>query len=102
MRNTFGNALALCGLTQVAAAEVLGVSIQTVKNWSSDRRAPPEGVWVDLAERWKEIDEAANSVDHGIGADPKSWGHVGSAEAPKIASALALLRTINASQSRHK
>lgn len=38
-----------CGLSQREAAELLGVRLDTVKNWSIGRRNPPEAVLTDLA-----------------------------------------------------
>lgn len=46
---TFKTAIGICGLSQAEAAEFLGVSVATVKHWSSGRRAPPAGVWDMLA-----------------------------------------------------
>lgn len=64
---TFKSSLAICGLSQSEAAEFLGVSLQSVKNWGRGKGSPPFGVWVMLADRFKSIldagEMAADSID---------------------------------------
>ena len=55
---TFKSALGICGLSQQGAAEYLGVSIASVKDWSRGKSAPPIGVWVMLADLWGRIEDA--------------------------------------------
>lgn len=59
---TFKSALAICGLSQIEAAEFLGVSLATVKSWGSGRNAPPLGVWGMLADLLGRLEEAADDV----------------------------------------
>ena len=57
---TFKAAIAICGLSQQEAAEFLGVSIQSVKDWSRGRSAPPIGVWSMMAQLYARIEDAAD------------------------------------------
>lgn len=57
---TFKAALAICGLSQVEAADYLGSRIDTVKSWSQGRNAPPMGVWKDLADLYRRIENTAD------------------------------------------
>lgn len=56
---TFKAAIGLCGLSQSAAAEYLGVSLASVKDWSRGKTAPSQGVWDDLADLYDRIEDAA-------------------------------------------
>lgn len=67
---TFKSALGLCGLSQQGAATFLGVSIQSVKDWSRGKSAPPFGVWVMLADLWDRIEDAGESAAEKI--DPEN------------------------------
>lgn len=76
---TFKSALSICGLSQRQAAEFFGVSVSSVKDWSSGRATPPEGVWRLLAELFERIQDAADSAaDHMAleGIDPRAWGNI--------------------------
>lgn len=57
---TLKAAIAICGLSQQEAAEFLGVSIQSVKDWSRGRSAPPIGVWIMLSDLYTRIENAAD------------------------------------------
>lgn len=57
---TFKAAMSICGLSQAEAAEFLGVSIQSVKDWSRGKAAPPPGVWQMLADLYRRIEDAAD------------------------------------------
>ena len=57
---TFKAAIAICGLSQQESAEFLGVSVQSVKDWSRGRSTPPIGVWQMLADLYGRIEEAAD------------------------------------------
>lgn len=72
---TFKHSLAICGLSQKQAANYLGVSLQTVKHWSSGRNSPPKGVWEVLSDLYVHIEMAADfaSVEI-IDVDPRHWG----------------------------
>lgn len=59
---TFKAAIAICGLSQSEAAEYLGVSIQSVKNWGSGKSAPPIGVWEMLADLYQRVEDAADGA----------------------------------------
>lgn len=67
---TFKAALGLCGLSQAEAAEYLGVSLGTIKKWSSGTGAPPFGVWVMVADLWAQILDAGESAAEKI--DPEN------------------------------
>ncbi len=57
---TFKSAMSICGLSQSEAAEFLGVSIQSVKDWSRGKSAPPVGVWEMLSDLYVRIEGAAD------------------------------------------
>lgn len=59
---TFKEALSICGLSQVEAADYLGARIDTVKSWSQGRNPPPMGVWRDLARLYARLEEAAEEM----------------------------------------
>ncbi len=56
----FKNMTGLCGLSIREAADYFEVSQNTVKNWSSGRRGPPDNVVADLACLWGQIYTAGN------------------------------------------
>lgn len=45
---TFKSAIAICGLSQSEAAKHLGVSIDSIKNWTRGKSAPSMEIW----EKW--------------------------------------------------
>lgn len=59
---TFKSAIYICGLSQHGAADFLGVSIQSVKDWCRGKSSPPFGVWVMLADLFARIEDAAASA----------------------------------------
>ena len=77
--STFKSALSVCGLSQRQAAEYLGVSIQSVKHWSSGRTQPPGGVWEALADLLERVQDAADHAADSMavdGIDPRAWGNI--------------------------
>lgn len=56
---TFKSALGICGLSQQGAADYLGVSLQSVKDWSRGRSSPPIGVWEMMRDLYERIEDAA-------------------------------------------
>ena len=105
---TLKSALAICGLSQTEAARYLNVSLQTVKHWSSGRTRPRAGVWMELADLYAQITEAADFAAGHIeieGVDPLEWGHIAAdfgqkslAHGENIAGAMALLTAVRASE----
>lgn len=68
--NQFKRALQLCGLEQPEAAELLGYSLQSVKNWSAGYSKPPEAVWLKLGERWCCVErDAQDGASSGAATD---------------------------------
>lgn len=67
---TFKASIAKCGLSQQGAAEYLGVSLASVKDWCRGKTAPPFGVWVMLADLWVRIQDAGESAAEKI--DPEN------------------------------
>lgn len=64
---TFKAALGICGLSQEQARIYLGVSKQSVKDWSAGKKsAPPMGVWRDLARLMERIEDAADFASSNI------------------------------------
>ena len=59
---TFKAALGLCGLSQADAADRLGVSLGSVKDWCRKKSDPPLGVWQDLAGLFAEIRSKADAA----------------------------------------
>lgn len=59
---TYKSALSICGLSQQEAAAFHGVSLASVKDWCRGRRAPPLGVWEQLAKLYGRIEDAADSA----------------------------------------
>lgn len=51
-----------CSLSQREAADVLGVSINTVKSWMAGRAAPRPGVIADLRALYARIERAADEA----------------------------------------
>ena len=58
--SAFKAALGVCGLSQADAAEYLGVSISTIKQWSRGRNRVSGDAWQDLAELHRQITETAD------------------------------------------
>lgn len=76
---TFKHALSVCGLSQRQAADFLGVSLSSVKDWCAGRSRVPEGVWRLLAELFERVQDAADAAaDHMAleGVDPRAWGNI--------------------------
>lgn len=74
---TFKSAIAICGLSQQQAADFLGVSLQTVKHWSSGRNNVPGGVWEMLSDLYVRIEQAADHAAVELDAvDPRQWGSI--------------------------
>lgn len=48
MKSLYAACLSRLGLSQSGAAALHGVSVDTIKQWSSGRRRVPDGVWADL------------------------------------------------------
>jgi hypothetical protein len=105
---TFRYCLMVCGLSQEAAAEFLGVRIDTVKSWCAGRSNPPSGVWRLLASLFEQIlntAEGAAEVMDLEGIDPRAYGAI-EADIPghelpqngavKAAGAMALLMSVAA------
>ena len=59
---TFKAAIYLCGLSQQGAAEYLGVSLASVKDWCRGKGAPPFGVWVMMADLFGRIQDAGEGT----------------------------------------
>lgn len=102
---TYKSALAICGLSQQEAAEFHGVSLASVKDWCRGRSNPAPGVWSDLADLYRRIEDAADSassnlepglmdrrVMNNVTADSGTDPLPGSADA--VAGAMALLLAI--------
>ena len=76
---TFKSALHVCGLSQQQAADFLGVSIQSIKHWSSGRTQPPGGVWEMLADLFERVQDAADNAADVMsldGIDPRAWANI--------------------------
>jgi DNA-binding XRE family transcriptional regulator len=76
---TFKSALSICGLSQQQAAEFLGVSLQSVKHWSSGRTQPPGGVWEMLVDLFERVQDAADHAADAMaldGIDPRAWANI--------------------------
>lgn len=67
---TFKASLGLCGLSQQGAADHLGVSLASVKDWCRGKTAPPLGVWVMMADLWARVSDAGEDAAEKI--DPES------------------------------
>lgn len=67
---TFKSAIYLCGLSQSGAADYLGVSLASIKDWCRGKGAPPIGVWIMMADLWGRIEDAGESAAEII--DPES------------------------------
>ena len=105
--STFKSALAICGLSQKQAADYLGVSLQTVKHWSSGRNNVPGGVWEMLSDLYTRIEDAADSASVKLDdVDPRQWGNIQANHtadplpggADQVAGAMALLLAISDSK----
>lgn len=59
---TYKAALAICGLSQQEAAAFHTVSLASVKHWCRGRSTPPVGVWEQLADLYRRIEDAADSA----------------------------------------
>lgn len=51
MKTLYAACLSRLGLSQAEAAELHGVSIDTIKKWSSGRSQLPDGIWAELRAR---------------------------------------------------
>jgi hypothetical protein len=54
--------LSRLGLSQARAAELHGVRLDTVKNWSSGRRAVPPGAWDDLRDHARKLQKRVDDI----------------------------------------
>ena len=107
MSSTFKNALSLTGLSQRGASLFFGVAEDTIKKWCQGKNGPPEGVWLMLAGRMRQILDAADFVaDHMSldGIDPRAWRNISvsfdpldpmDTRAEEMAGALALLMAVD-------
>ncbi len=59
-----------CGLSQREAADVLGVSINTIKSWMAGRASPRPGVIAELRALYARIEHAAEEALAVIAAHP--------------------------------
>ncbi len=106
---TFKRAIQACGLSQSEAAELLGVSLPTIKAWSRGRNPVPSGVWTMLADLFCDIQDCADFGAHVMeteGIRPEAYSNIEISGPPEselpnkstreIAGAMALLIAINA------
>lgn len=103
---SFAAALQLCGLSHREAAEFFVVRRDTVSSWASGRNPVPAGVWVQLAQLFEAIQDAADraaGLMAADGIDARSWSHIEAAlageampqPAESVAGAMALLMAIS-------
>jgi len=104
--STFKTACFICGLNLVRAARFFDVNPNTVKRWFQNKAEPPQGVWTMLAERFAQIDDAADHCEHVFalnGIHPNAWSNLEATfdsndplpkEPAEIAGAMALLRVL--------
>ena len=103
---TFKRSIQACGLSQSEAAEFLGVSLQSVKDWSRGKSVPKPGVWQMLANLFQDILDCADYGAHVMeieGIRPEAYSDiesdVGGNDLPnestrQIAGSMALLLAI--------
>lgn len=103
---TFKYALMACGLSQQEAADFLEASLQTVKDWSRNRKRVPEGVWLQIGSLYEQIQVASENAAEVMqldGIDPRAWSSIAAdlqgnelptAGAANMAGATALLMRI--------
>ena len=92
MITLFAGALRYVGLSQVEAAEQLGISLQSVKNWSAGRSVVPGGIWAELAAIARRRDAAVDRLRPLALADAEAMmrdGAIGDLSADLTATALA-------------
>ncbi|MEN2980844.1 hypothetical protein P7L78_21875 [Tistrella bauzanensis] len=77
---TFGALLRATGLSQVEAAALYGVRIDTVKSWYSGRRRAPPDIIGDLAGLVARMDRAASEAVAMIRRQAKAQGAPGTVE----------------------
>jgi len=104
--STFQTACFICGLTKTGAAEFFGVNPDTVKRWFQNKQEAPQGVWEMLADRFVQIEDAAEYAEHIMDLDGirhAAWSNLEATfdqydplpkGAAEIAGAMALLRVI--------
>lgn len=105
--STFQAACFLCGLGKSDAALFFDVNPNTVKRWFQAKAEPPQGVWLMLAERFAQIEDAADHCEHVFEVDgihPNAWLNLEATfdpndplpkEPAKISGAMALLRFLS-------
>lgn len=79
MAGIFKATLSLCGLTLQRASEYLDVRRDTVVSWSADRSSPPEGIWIQLADLYAEVNKAGFDRNPQIDLNatkPRQWGEL--------------------------
>lgn len=62
MKSLYAACLSRLGLSQSEAAALHDVRLDTVKNWSSGRRIPPQATWDELREVEAQIVERADAL----------------------------------------
>ena len=66
---TFKSALGVCGLSQQEAADYLSVSLGSIKDWCRGKSAPSLGVWTQLSDLYRQIEDAADFASVRLDAD---------------------------------
>jgi len=77
--SAFKYALSICGLSHVEAADFLQVSIQSVKDWSRGKGGPKEGVWLQLASLFEQMQDTADGAADIMvldGIDPRAYNNI--------------------------
>lgn len=69
MGAVFKAALGICGLSNEAAAEFIGVSVDTVKKWCSGKRNVPPFAWQPIAKLYTQIVEVSEAALEALDAD---------------------------------
>lgn len=104
--STFKTACFICGLNQFRAVDFFDVNPVTVKRWFQNKAEPPQGVWMMLAERFAQIEDAADHCEHVFeldGIHPNAWSNLEATfdpndplpkEPAEVAGAMALLRVL--------
>ena len=76
---TFKRSIQACGLSQTEAAEFLGVSLQSVKEWCRGKYTPQPGVWQMIANLHRDIEDCADYGAHVLETDglrQESYSHI--------------------------
>jgi hypothetical protein len=75
--SAFGLALQAAGLTGEDAAELLGVTLDAVKSWSSGRREAPAEAWEKLRDWWEWASKARLAMVAKAAKTPPGWIEIG-------------------------